>query len=248
MATAGHFSPENEYFCRYFRLVNETSSKPLLKILQNTAASRQMTVDAFLSSNKGTMQNLCTRGILQKHQFDTMYPKTGHFHIENLDISLLCVILKIICNVSSKGKTAYEDIRKSRNELCHNPVIALTRLDYYNKFSNVNSAIKILLQECNDVTFEAEIEKEIKNIDESPISISPVMNLFKDFLFAQDSHMAQIISERIRQLESSVTDTNENIQALYATIEKQPMLTAKAVQNMLLEGGFAHIILMYIKD
>jgi hypothetical protein len=45
MATAGHFSPENENFCRYFRLVNETAVKPLRKIVLKAADARQLTVE-----------------------------------------------------------------------------------------------------------------------------------------------------------------------------------------------------------
>jgi hypothetical protein len=246
MATAGHFSPENENFCRYFRLVNETALKPLRKILENAASSRKLTVENFLLKRQGTFTILSQRGIIQKHQYDKIFPQTGRFEIENIDITLMCVIVKNICTVSSKARKANEEIRKSRNELCHNPVIALSRLDYYSNFSNVHNKIKILLQECQDATFETEIENEIKNIDESPVSVSSVLNLFKEFLnaFAQNSRIAQTVGDRIRQLEVSVTDiyssSDKKLRDIYARVEKQPILTAEAIQNVLQKGKTFH--------
>jgi hypothetical protein len=242
MATAGLFSPENEYFCRYFRLVNETAVKPLRKILENAATARKLTVENFLLNHQKTLKVLFQRGIIQKHQYDKIFPQTGPFVIENIDLSLMCAIIKNICILSNKGRNACEDIRNSRNELCHTSDIALSRLDYYSKFSYVHNKIKILLQEYQDVTFETAIESEIKNIDESPVSVSPVLNLFKEFLFAfaQDSRIAETVADRIRQLEVSVTDiyssTDKKLRDIYARVEKQPILTAEAIQNIFQKG------------
>ncbi|XP_053401566.1 uncharacterized protein LOC123550546 [Mercenaria mercenaria] len=232
--SSGHYSPENENFCRYFRLVNETGVKPLRKILENEATSRQMTVEVFLGNHKTTMQVLRQRGTIQKHQFDIMYPQTGNFQMKKLDISLLCLIIKNTCTISSRGRTAAEDLRKSRNDLCHNPVTALSRLDYDTKFSNIQNVIKTLLKECQDVNFETDVEREITNIDEGPISVASMLPLFKEFIDVQPS--MHNIDDKLFKLEKSVYVLYERTGELhdeYASVEKQPKLTKEAVEKIL---------------
>ncbi|XP_053383423.1 uncharacterized protein LOC128549797 [Mercenaria mercenaria] len=238
MATGGscaQYKPENEYFCRYFRLVNETGAKPLRKLLENEAAIRKMTVSAFLANKKHTFVALLQRNKIRQFQFDLIFPTQGNFDMNSLDVSLLCFIIRNVCNLSKIGRKAAEDLRQARNELCHDSNPEMLIATYQINFSKVCNILKALLKECGDATFEAKTEQEMNAIDKDPISPAQTLELVKTYLDGQKA--VKSVKEKINDLDKKIGETTNDLttemKSLYATVEKQPKETTDAVEKLL---------------
>ncbi|XP_053390442.1 uncharacterized protein LOC123543467 [Mercenaria mercenaria] len=115
--SSGHYSPENENFCRYFRLVNETGVKPLWKILENEATSLQMTVEGFMgASSAQTGINPTVETLLK--QTETVLNKKSDFvltkQFQEAEDKLMSSGSVIISGGAGEGKTyaAYEIMRR----------------------------------------------------------------------------------------------------------------------------------------
>ncbi|XP_046858510.1 uncharacterized protein LOC124451954 [Xenia sp. Carnegie-2017] len=52
-------------------------------------------------SNKSTLESLRKRSVINKEQWDLLYPSTGLPNLENFDISLLTVLLRNICGLTA---------------------------------------------------------------------------------------------------------------------------------------------------
>ncbi|XP_046858466.1 uncharacterized protein LOC124451913 [Xenia sp. Carnegie-2017] len=53
------------------------------------------------TSNKSTLESLRKRSVINKEQWDLLYPSTGLPNLENFDISLLTVLLRNICGLTA---------------------------------------------------------------------------------------------------------------------------------------------------
>lgn len=216
----GHYTPENEYFCRYFRLVNETGPKVLRKVL--TFAAGSSTVEAYLNNNITKIKSLKSRRILSQAQYDIIFPPNNSpFNLEIWDVTLLCAVIKNVCTISPLAKNEIESIRLARNAIGHNPNPYFEKADFDKRWSDFSNSINLLLTYCNDNDFETKTLDEIKIIQTSPLSIAPVLEVFYAYVKNNSETKEEILECQMKMnqmqdtLERSLDKISKRVDTIY---------------------------------
>ncbi|XP_053388153.1 uncharacterized protein LOC128551331 [Mercenaria mercenaria] len=179
MATGGGYTVDNESFCRLYRFVCEIVPKPIRRLLENN--SPKGNVQNLLRNSNTQIQIMRTKGILQNQQYMLLHPPPGKvFDIKDWDVTLLCNIVKNVCNIKNRSiKVALEDLRNERNKLSHCSAPELTLADFNVRWTAVETSLKVITKSLNDQAFETAINDEYNNVKTGPVSVQPIFDILK---------------------------------------------------------------------
>ncbi|KAK3596223.1 hypothetical protein CHS0354_033058 [Potamilus streckersoni] len=150
-----HLARASERFTRISSLVIDIGTKVLRKVLLHfTNAS----LDEYMTNNKPDILELRSKKVLTQAQTD----------IDQYDITLASALLSnIYPSLSQQEKQIIADLRRQRNYLAHYPSTRMSKQDFQTQWIQVTRTLTELCNLCNDSNFENNVQKEIKDIQQT---------------------------------------------------------------------------------
>ncbi|KAL3857706.1 hypothetical protein ACJMK2_012348 [Sinanodonta woodiana] len=175
-----HLARETERFTRFSSLVIDIGTKVLRKILIHYTNT---SLDEYMKNNERDILKLRPKKILTQAQVDIILPQIGQTDPEQYDITIASALLSNIYPLlGQQEKQLIADLRTQRNDLAHYTSTRMSEHDFKTKWTRVTSILTDLSIFCNDLDFKNDIQKEIKDIQQTG-------------LFAVLSHLPEITKE-----------------------------------------------------
>ncbi|XP_053403330.1 uncharacterized protein LOC128558380 [Mercenaria mercenaria] len=178
-----------------------------------------ITLDAFLKPHEPKLKKK-----LLKSQYLLLFPKSGTPGVEDLDLSLLTVVLQDIMILSTIDIQYIKVIKETRNTLAHNSTASVELADYNNLKTDLEDALRKLCLGL-DVTLQTECSKLIQKFTSDPLDEATALKYVKelrneDELLQDFEGMLEKQSEDIVQ---EVKATENRLQESLSDVEKRLM-------------------------
>ncbi|XP_053401562.1 uncharacterized protein LOC128557676 [Mercenaria mercenaria] len=209
MASNGAYTPDTQYYCRYFRLLLETGPKTLRKFLMQEASKSHQTIQQFLATHQNQIMVLCQRNIINKDQYLLIFPKQpNQFDLERWDLSLLIIIIDNCCGTKNLSRKDIKLLRTERNNVCHPHKTSISVNDFQMKWAAIKTVLGKILITCNDPAFEKKTLDEINQIETDHLDLGRTIEMFHEH--SKYTSEVQHLIEQLKTVKSDIEEIQLN--------------------------------------
>ncbi|XP_053403333.1 uncharacterized protein LOC123555182 [Mercenaria mercenaria] len=133
-----------------------------------------ITLDVILKAHEPKLKKK-----LIKSQYLVLFPKNGTPDVEDLDLSVLTVVLQDVINLSTTDKQHIKIIKETRNRLAHNSTASVELADYNTLKTDLEDALTKLCLGL-DVTLQTKCSKLIQKFASEPLDAATALKYVKE--------------------------------------------------------------------
>ncbi|XP_053388227.1 uncharacterized protein LOC123555176 [Mercenaria mercenaria] len=177
-----------------------------------------ITLDVILKAHEPKLKKK-----LIKSQYLVLFPKSGTPDVEDLDLSVLTVVLQDVINLAIADKQHIKIIKETRNTLAHNSTASVELSDYNTLKTDLEDALTKLCLGL-DVTLQTECSKLIQKFTSEPLDEATALKyvkelrnedeLLQDFegmLDKQSKDIVQEVRASENRLQESLSDFKQEV-------------------------------------
>ncbi|XP_053391447.1 uncharacterized protein LOC128554222 [Mercenaria mercenaria] len=168
---------------------------------------------------------------LIKSQYIILFPKIGTPDVEDLDLSLLTVVLQDVMILSTADKQYIKVLKETRNTLAHNSTASVELTDYNILKTDLEDALTKLCVGL-DVTLQTECSKLIQQFTSEPLDEATALKyvkelrnedeLLQDFegmLEKQSEDIVQEVKASENRLQESLSDVEQRLMGEFQKLQ-----------------------------
>ncbi|XP_053403332.1 uncharacterized protein LOC128558382 [Mercenaria mercenaria] len=207
---------QTEYYIRLLLILVQGGMLVCKGIIDRELAG--IALDVILKTHEKTLKKK-----LIKSQYIVLFPKSGTPDVEDLDLSLLTVVLQDVTNLSTADIQYIKVIKETRNTLAHNSTASVELADYTTLKTDLEDALTKLCLGL-DVNLQTECSKLIQKFTGEPLDEAAALKyvkelrnedeLLQDFegmLEKQSEDIVQEVKASENRLQESISEVEQRL-------------------------------------